>query len=184
MFQKLLKKISRELGRASIPYMVIGGQAVLLYGEPRLTKDIDVTLGIGVDELGKVKSVITRLNLKLLVEDVEEFVRKTMVMPSLDEKSGIRIDFIFSYSPYERQAIERAKDVKFGEVYVKFASLEDVVIHKVIAGRARDIEDVKSILLKNPHYDAKYITKWLKSFDRSMGEKFTKAFKKILTEIK
>jgi len=184
VFQKLLKKISRELGRASIPYMVIGGQAVLLYGEPRLTKDIDVTLGIGVDELGKVKSVITRLNLKLLVEDVENFVGKTMVLPSLDEKSGIRIDFIFSYSPYEKQAIERARDVKFGEVSVKFASLEDVVIHKVIAGRARDIEDVKSILLKNPHYDAKYITKWLKSFDRSMGEKFTKAFKKILTEIK
>jgi len=25
--------------------MVIGGQAVLLYGEPRLTKDIDITLG-------------------------------------------------------------------------------------------------------------------------------------------
>jgi predicted nucleotidyltransferase len=184
VFQKLLKKISRELGRASIPYMVIGGQAVLLYGEPRLTKDIDVTLGIGVDELGKVKNVITRLDLKALVKDVEKFVGKTMVLPSLDEKSGIRVDFIFSYSPYERQAIERSRDIKFGEVSVKFASLEDVVIHKVIAGRARDIEDVKSILLKNPRYDAKYITKWLKNFDRSMGEKFTQAFKKILRGIK
>jgi len=29
--------------------MVIGGQAVLLYGEPRLTRDIDITLGIGVE---------------------------------------------------------------------------------------------------------------------------------------
>jgi hypothetical protein len=31
--------------------MIIGGQAVLLYGEPRLTKDIDITLGVNVDRL-------------------------------------------------------------------------------------------------------------------------------------
>ncbi|MBA3063361.1 MAG: hypothetical protein FP833_10490 [Atribacteria sp.] len=31
MFQKLLKKISDELNTHNIPYMVIGGQAVLHY---------------------------------------------------------------------------------------------------------------------------------------------------------
>ncbi|GAH87084.1 unnamed protein product, partial [marine sediment metagenome] len=30
--------------------MIIGGQAVLLYGEPRLTRDIDVTLGDDIDK--------------------------------------------------------------------------------------------------------------------------------------
>ena len=51
MFQKLLKKIANELSAHNIPYMVIGGQAVLLYGEPRVTKDIDITLGGGVSGL-------------------------------------------------------------------------------------------------------------------------------------
>ena len=51
MFQKLLKKIANELNAHNIPYMVIGGQAVLIYGEPRLTKDIDITLGVGVSKL-------------------------------------------------------------------------------------------------------------------------------------
>ena len=51
MFQKLLKKIANELNAHNVPYMVIGGQAVLLlYREPRLTKDIDITLGVGIDE--------------------------------------------------------------------------------------------------------------------------------------
>ena len=54
MFESLLKKLSQELNLQSIPYMVIGGQAVLVYGEPRLTKDIDITLGINVDELDKL----------------------------------------------------------------------------------------------------------------------------------
>ena len=163
--------------------MVIGGQAVLLYGEPRLTRDIDITLGVGVRELNKLKETISSLGLKILVERDEEFVERNMVLPTLDEKSGIRVDFIFSFSPYGRQAIERAKDIKLGRSLVRFASLEDVVIHKVIAGRARDLEDIKSILLKNQKYDSDYIEKWLKEFDKSLTEQFLKIFREIKEKI-
>jgi hypothetical protein len=69
MFKKLLKKIANELNNNNIPYMVIGGQAVLLYGEPRLTKDIDLTLGIGIDGLKDINSIIQKLNLKALVNE-------------------------------------------------------------------------------------------------------------------
>jgi len=69
MFKKLLKKIANELNTHNIPYMVIGGQAVLLYGEPRLTKDIDITLGIGIDGLKDINSIIQKLNLKALVNE-------------------------------------------------------------------------------------------------------------------
>ena len=183
MFQRLLKKVSLQLRKGSIPYMVIGGQAVLLYGEPRLTRDIDITLGVGVRELNKLKETISSLGLKILVERDEEFVEKNMVLPTLDEKSGIRVDFIFSFSPYGRQAIERAKDIKLGRSLVRFASLEDVVIHKVIAGRPRDLEDIKSILLKNQKYDSDYIEKWLKEFDKSLTEQFLKIFREIKEKI-
>jgi predicted nucleotidyltransferase len=183
VFQRLLKKVSHQLRKDSIPYMVIGGQAVLLYGEPRLTKDIDITLGVGVRELNKLKETISSLGLKILVERDEEFVERNMVLPTLDEKSGIRVDFIFSFSPYGRQAIERAKDIKLGRSPVRFASLEDVVIHKVIAGRPRDLEDIKSILLKNQKYDSDYIEKWLKEFDKSLTEQFLKIFREIKEKI-
>lgn len=183
MFQRLLKKISRESRKASIPYMVIGGQAVLLYGEPRLTRDIDITLGIGVNELGKITKIVSIIGLKILVKNGKEFVERNMVLPTIEKKSGIRVDFIFSFSPYGRQAIERGKDIKLGRTPVRFASLEDVVIHKVIAGRARDIEDVKSILLKNPKYDPHEIAKCLKEFDHSLGENFLKVFRRIEKEI-
>lgn len=181
MFQKLLKKIARELLKQNIPYMVIGGQAVLLYGEPRLTRDIDIILGI--DELNSIRSIVETLKLKSLVANVDDFVKETMVFPVMDEKSGIRADFIFSFSPYEKQAIERAKDIKFGKTEVKFASLEDVVVHKIIAGRARDIEDVKSIFLKNPDYDPHYIEKWLAEFDRSLNENFGEKFKSLVEKL-
>lgn len=157
---------------------------MLLYGEPRLTKDIDITLGLGIDGFKAIKKIIQNLALRILVNNPEEFVQKTMVFPVIDDKTGIRVDFIFSFSLYEKQSIERAKDVKFGRVMVKFASLEDVVIHKIIAGRARDLEDVKSILLKNSNYDVNYISEWLEEFEKSLNESFSEEFKKILKEIK
>jgi len=182
MFQKLLKKIANKLSAHNIPYMVIGGQAVLLYGEPRLTKDIDITLGVGLSKLKEINSIVEKLNLKILVD--ENFVQNTMVLLAMDEKTGIRVDFIFSFSLYEKQAIKRASDIKFGNTIVKFASLEDLVIHKIIAGRAIDIEDVRSIILKNPDYNAEYIKRWLHEFDKSLNEKFLKVFQKIVKEIR
>ncbi|MCK4241112.1 MAG: nucleotidyltransferase [Candidatus Atribacteria bacterium] len=182
MFQKLLKKIANELNAHNIPYMVIGGQAVLLYGEPRLTKDIDITLGVGVSKLNEINSIVEKLNLKTLVD--ENFVQDTMVLLAIDEKTGIRVDFIFSFSPYEKLAIKRAPGIKFGDTIVKFASLEDLVIHKIIAGRAIDIEDIRSIILKNPDYDTKYIKRWLQYFDKSLNEKFLKVFQRVVKEIR
>ena len=179
MFQKLLENIASELSIQKIPYMIIGGQAVLLYGEPRLTKDIDITLGIGVEGLEKLKQIVENLKLKILISNPEDFVGETMVLPTLHEKSGIRIDFIFSYSVYEHQAIQNAKMVKLGSKDVSFASLEDLLIHKIIAGRPRDLEDVRSIILKNPDFNISYIEKWLAEFDSSLNENYLELFKKI-----
>lgn len=184
MFQNLLKKTARALNKHSIPYMIIGGQAVLLYGEPRLTKDIDITLGIGIEGLTRIAKVISALSLRPLVSNMEEFVRETMVLPVLDEKSGIRVDFIFSFSPYERQAIGRAKGIMIGRTEVKFASLEDVIIHKIIAGRPRDMEDVETILIKHQEYDSGYIEKWLREFDESLRRDFRERFARLLNGLK
>lgn len=182
MFKELIKRIAAELARRDIPYMIIGGQAVLLYGEPRLTKDIDITLGLGVEKLSVIKEVVRALGLRIDLENVESFVTETMVLPTSDKK-GLRIDFLFSITPFERAAIERAREVKFDEVTVRFASLEDLIIHKMVAGRPRDIEDVRSILAKNPGYDRSYIQSWLSDFDEATGDNCRHKFDEVASEI-
>lgn len=184
MFVSLIKRLAQKLNQANIPYIVIGGQAVLLYGEARFTKDIDITLGIDTDGLEKVLGLSGELGLKILVSDAQKFVKENMVLPLLEKKSGIRIDLIFSFSPFERQAIQRSKTVKFGKTVVHFASLEDLVIHKMIAGRPRDIEDVRTVLLKNPRFDESYILKWLNNFNHTLGKGSALVFKRIVKETK
>jgi hypothetical protein len=163
--------------------MIIGGQAVLLYGEPRLTKDIDITLGIGVEGFRKVTRSVKNLKFKILVPEPEDFVKETMVLPTHHAESGIRVDFIFSHSLYEHQAIQNAKRVKFGAQEVCFAPLEDVIIHKIIAGRPRDLEDIRSVILKNPEFNLDYIEKWLIEFDESLEENFLELFRKTLNSL-
>ncbi|MEA3494150.1 MAG: nucleotidyl transferase AbiEii/AbiGii toxin family protein [Candidatus Margulisiibacteriota bacterium] len=181
MFEKLIEKIAKALGKTDIPYMIIGGQAVLLYGEPRLTRDIDITLGIGTDKLSLILDILKILKLHPLPDNPVDFAKKTWVLPSQDKKSKIRIDFIFSFTPFEQQAIENAKKIRIGKTKVNFASPEDVIIHKIFAGRARDIEDVKSILIKNPSIDINYIQKWLRDFENISPEKnLLKIFKDCL----
>jgi predicted nucleotidyltransferase len=181
MFDKTLSKIGKCLKNHNLPYIIIGGQAVLLYGEPRLTRDIDITLDVSIDLLETLLSVIKELSLKPLPEDIEKFVRQTMVLPTLDETTGIRVDFIFSFTPYETEAIKRAKGVTILDQKVNFASPEDLIIHKIFAGRPRDIEDVRTVLLKNPEVDKQYIRRWLKEFDNSSEKNnFLKIFEEIL----
>ena len=164
--------------------MIIGGQAVLLYGEPRLTRDIDITLGVNIDGLDRLLSAIRKLPLKPLPADIGAFVNETMVLPTIDEHTGIRVDFIFSYTPFETNAIQRAKTVTVLGQKLAFASPEDLIIHKIFAGRPRDLEDVRIILIKQPDIDRLYIRKWLKEFDEvSDTKEFLKNFEEIIKTI-
>ncbi len=159
--------------------MVIGGQAVLIYGEPRLTKDIDLTLGLEPGQHAIVLRAIAELELEVLVPDPAKFLTKTFVLPARDKNSSIRIDFVFSLSQFERDAIARAKLVKLGQVDVRFASIEDLIVHKVIAGRPRDLEDVRSLLRKNSSVDRNMVLNALRSFDRELGADYEARFLSI-----
>ena len=183
MFEKLLKELAEALQRAGVPYMVFGGQAVLLYGEPRLTRDIDISLGIDPNHPAPVLAMIAELGLRSLVDDVEEFLRQTFVLPVLHAESGIRIDFVFSFSPYEHQAIGRARTVPIDGVNVRFVALEDLIVQKVIAGRPRDLDDAEKVIVKNPGFDRAYVEKWLREFDQELESQFLLVFQQMMADL-
>lgn len=165
MITSLIKRIARQLDTSSIPYMIIGGQAVLLYGRPRLTRDIDITLGVDTDQFARIDDVCRSLGLESLAEDGYAFALKTKVLPVEAPDSKVRVDFIFSFTPYETQAIERANRVSLDDSVVRFASCEDVVIHKMVAGRPIDLEDVRHLIAKNrKQLDLSYLRRWLVEF--------------------
>ena len=177
-----LVELAKALDQVNIPYMIIGGQAVLIYGEPRLTRDIDITLGITPDNLSQVLDVASKVDLQVLVKDPEDFVNRTWVLPTLHPSSGLRVDFIFSWTPYEKQALERARTFKIEGYPIRFASPEDVIIHKILAGRPRDLEDARSILRKQK-VDIDYIHHWLEAFEKALDQPLLQRFEQIQQEV-
>ena len=169
-FKKLIAGVAETLLKEELPFMLIGGQAVLLYGQPRLTEDIDIALGVSPDELPRVLGVCKELGLEFLPSDIEAFVRETYVLPVQDKGSRIRIDFIFSDLPYERQAINRSVGVVLEDVTVPFASAEDLILHKLFSGRPRDLEDIEGVVrIRNEELDWEYIEKWAGEFTSITG---------------
>ena len=169
-FPRFLARLAVALRDEKIPFMLIGGQAVLLHGRPRLTEDIDVTLGASPDELPSVLRACAALGLRPLPEDVEGFARRTFVLPAFDPDTRIRVDLIFSSTPYERQAIRRAVTVELEGVPVPFAAAEDLVLHKLFAGRPRDIEDAEGVVRrKGRELDWEYLERWARDFSSVPG---------------
>ncbi len=180
MVQKLLANIASALDTANIPYMIIDGQAVLIYGEPRLTRDIDISLGLDDSHLNELLAIADQLGLEIAIKKVKQFVKRTNVLPLYDSQSGFRVDFIFSFSPYEQEALKRCTSIKIENYAVRYASVEDIIIHKIIAGRPRDLEDVKGILNhQKQKIDFIYINNWLKQFSESLGKNFLHDFNSL-----
>jgi hypothetical protein len=159
--------------------MIIGGQAVLQYGEARLTKDVDVTLGVDIDQYKTIIALLKDKGFRLLSDSPEQFVKRTNVLPFAEKKSGVRVDMIFSDSEYERTAINRAKKIRIGGRTVSFAAIEDVVIQKLVANRPRDLEDVAGILAHRPKMDREYLVGWLKDFEAIVDHKVLHIFETL-----
>jgi hypothetical protein len=181
MVGELLARIARALDAAEIPYMVIDGQAVLVYGYTRLTDDIDITLGVGPDRLKDVLHVIERADLRSLVDD--DFVEQKLVLPAEDRRSKTRVDLIFSYGGYEAEAIRRARPVEIAGYEVAYAAVEDVLIHKVVAGRPQDLRDAVEILLRHlDAVDSAYVQGWLRQFEEAPDMALVPTFQRLLAE--
>ncbi|HXD22078.1 MAG TPA: nucleotidyl transferase AbiEii/AbiGii toxin family protein [Gemmatimonadaceae bacterium] len=183
--ERLLAALTAQLGRAGLPFMLIGGQAVLLHGAPRLTEDVDATLGADPSRLAALLEVCAALGLVPLPQDVESFVAETFVLPARHTLTGIRVDFIFSSTEYERQAIQRALPFMLAGEPVPFATAEDLIIHKLFAARPRDLEDVRGVVLrKGDELDWSYLEKWAREFANVPGREGMPAALAELRQIK
>lgn len=141
--EKALRAFTVYLDRSKTPYMVIGGIANLAWGMPRSTFDIDVTVWAPAGtEPALVKGLCAAF--KALPPEPETFALETRVLPL--EVEGMRVDLILGQLPYEEQAIGRARVVDMEGVKVRMCSPEDLIVHKILSERPKDLEDVRGIV--------------------------------------
>jgi len=174
--------VAKWLEEQSIRHFFIGGIALQYWGEPRLTKDVDVTVLVAPEDFeGFLDKAIKAF--KPRIPDASGFARKHRVL-LLETESGIPIDISLGIPGYEEEAWAHSKEVEFQPFgKLRLISAEDLIIHKCIAGRPRDVEDVVNILVKQQlQLDVERIKSWLQSFREIIEEHnplslFEEAFK-------
>lgn len=153
--ESAMASVARTLDRLQVRYMVIGGFAATIWGEPRLTQDLDVTVDCAPDDV----DCIWRLTEAFVPRTSEpaRFVRETHVLP-VQTADGVRLDLVFAGLPYERNAIARAVAVPAGGYPVRICTPEDLIILKIISPRPRDKEDVRGVIRRQSgHLDRAYL---------------------------
>ncbi|MBV8546147.1 MAG: nucleotidyltransferase, partial [Acidobacteria bacterium] len=117
---------------AGVRGTVIGGVAASLRGKPRLTNDVDA-LVLDVDAETLLQSG-TKFGFTPRIADVAEFSRQTRVLLLRYRPGEVDIDISLGALPFEDEVIERSTWVRAGNVRIRLASAEDLVIMKAVAG--------------------------------------------------
>ncbi|TMA57459.1 MAG: hypothetical protein E6J80_06330 [Deltaproteobacteria bacterium] len=139
-----LQSVVSVLEEQGLPYMLIGGMANLVWGEARTTQDIDITVQVEPAALSGTVIQLTQV-FRALPENPLAFVKRTRVLPIVTA-NGIRADLIFAELPYQEEAIRRARLVTLGDTEVRVCGPEDLIIHKIISERLKDLDDVRGII--------------------------------------
>lgn len=154
--EQTLGLLAALLDRLRIPYMVIGGLANAVWGQPRATLDIDATVWVRDADIPAAVAELAA-TFRVLVESPVEFIGRTRVLP-LESEAGVRIDVIFGLLPFEEEAIGRAVLVPVAGSPVRFCTAEDLILHKIVSERPQDRSDVRGIVRRRlPSLDLGYL---------------------------
>lgn len=141
------KELLQNLNESEVEYLIVGGFAVMKYGEPRYTKDLDVWVHN------------TALNSRQLVEALKKFgapleydgiTAETFTDKQIVYQIGIapvRIDILTEITGVEfADAWKNRVSGTFFGIPVHFISQGDLKTNKRALGRASDLEDLNGSL--------------------------------------
>ncbi|HUO83791.1 MAG TPA: nucleotidyltransferase [Thermoanaerobaculia bacterium] len=140
---ELLTDLAGVAGRWGRWY-VFGAQAVIAHGVPRLSADVDVTLEIDPEQSEGFAAEMEEAGFDLVVDD-PEFLRRTRVMPFVHRSTGMPLDVVLAGSGLEDEFLRRARPIDVGGAVVPLIDIEDLIIAKILAGRPKDVEDVRGL---------------------------------------
>lgn len=142
----LLAAFRGALSVLGLRWFLFGAQAAILYGVARLSADVDVTVELGKRSASELVAALDDAGFDLRVPDAAGFAESTRVLPFVHRASRMPLDVVLAGPGLEEQFLAGAREQLVGDVPVPVVCAEDLVAMKVLAGRARDLDDVAAIV--------------------------------------
>jgi hypothetical protein len=150
---KPAQRLLQLLDDFEVEYLIVGGFAVMKYGEPRYTKDIDVWVHNSPQNFIRVVGALKKFGAPLEHDGItaETFTEKQVVYQI--GIAPVRIDVLTEITGVEFPDAwrKRVASTFFG-VPVNFISLDDLKTNRQALGRSSDLKDLKQNP-KSTHFD-------------------------------
>ena len=134
------KEFIKYLNKNDVRYLLVGGWAVGIYGNPRATKDIDFFIAIDNKNLNNLQKALSDFGVPAFdnqvfkeIGNVFRIGRSPVQIDIINDASGI----VFDECYYRRNIIN------IENIEISLISKEDLIKNKKASGRPRDLADIK-----------------------------------------
>jgi hypothetical protein len=129
-------------------WYVFGAQAAVAYGRPRMTADVDVTVELEGAAPPDLVAELEPHGFELRFPLSEGHLAEARLLPMVHAPTAMPLDLLIAGPGLEEEFLARACPVDVGGVEVPMISVEDLIAVKVLAGRRKDLEDVRGVLIE------------------------------------
>jgi len=166
----LYTHLLRPLNATGIPYMVSGGLAAIMYGEPRLTNDVDVVVALGAGDAERFAECFRSPDLYVPPTEV---IREESARPAwghfnvLHVPTALRADvYLLGDDPLGIWGMARRQSVTVADDVIWVAPIEYVILKKLIyyrdGGSERHLRDIAAMIrLSGEIRDDAALQSWL-----------------------
>lgn len=142
-----LADLAAALNATAVPWMVIGGIAVIARGVRRMTTDIDATVRGDQLSVATLLQALAKKRIVPRIRDAERFASESLVLLLKHQPTDVEIDVSMAWTDFEHEALAACSITKFGRANAPMARAEDLIVFKAIAGRPKDIQDATTLLV-------------------------------------
>jgi hypothetical protein len=147
-----------------IEYVIWGGVAAIVYGEPRFTRDMDVVVRLRHNEVDTLARLLEEDGYYVSVEAIRDALDRHFYFNVIHIETGIKIDFcVAGHDPIHVWAFKHRQVKNFDEFrQASYMPPESVILTKLRAhqdsGSTRHLDDIEGILrVSGPELDRAYI---------------------------
>lgn len=170
------------LERIRLSYMITGGVASVIYGDPRFTRDIDLVVALRRSDVARLATAFPGERFYLPPAEVlEEAAARSSGghFNVIDRETALRADiYLKGDDPLHAWAFDRRRRLPVEEIALWVAPVEYVIVRKLeyhrASGSERHLRDVAMMLdISGDLIDRAALDSWIETLD--LGESFGEA---------
>ena len=149
---------------------MFGAQAVNFHGFPRATADLDLTIDLGERSVASFIKALDAAGFTARFTD-DEFLAATRVIPVVHRRSKLPVDLVLAGPGLEQQFLDEVQIERLARRAIPVLSLENLTVTKLLAGRPRDLEDVRELVARKGRVlDHQKVEELLALLEEALGQ--------------